>query len=332
MRIAIASDKPAVVADLRRLLAGEPAHHVLWVAADGVEAVERCALQAPDVLLLDLDLAPMGGVEATRLIMQFSPCAIMLVAADLEQGTSRVFEAMGHGAVDAMQLPAALAGNPGQTLLRKLRNLAWLNAPDDSRPGAAWSPRPVLRPASRLVAIGASAGGPAALAELFAGLPESFSAAIVVVQHVEDAFTRGMADWLTTQSPIPVRLARGDETPQPGSILLAGGSNHLRLLKSGELNYSEEPCSHVYRPSIDVFFESVAQNWTGEAVGVLLTGMGRDGAQGLKLMRKRGFLTLAQDEGSCAVYGMPKAAAALGAAAEIRPLGEIARRLCELYG
>ncbi|WP_036992157.1 chemotaxis protein CheB, partial [Metapseudomonas furukawaii] len=120
--------------------------------------------------------------------------------------------------------------------------------------------------------------------------------------------------------------------PQPGTILLAGTNNHLRLLRNGELAYTAEPTSHVYRPSIDVFFDSLVEHWKGEAIGVLLTGMGRDGAEGLKRMRGRGFLTIAQDQASCAVYGMPKAAAAIGAATEILALERIAPRLVEAFG
>ncbi|MCY1327579.1 Chemotaxis response regulator protein-glutamate methylesterase [compost metagenome] len=335
MNIGIASDLPQAIAALRRALACEPGHRVLWVAASGTEAVARCALQRPDVLLMDLQLPMLDGVEATRQIMTSTPCAILIVTADLECSLSEVSAAMGHGAVGALETPGLAPGDPAATarpLLRKLRNLAWLNAPGAARPSAGKPPQRGARPQRSLVAIGASAGGPAALAELFGRLPQDFSAAIVVVQHVDESFAGGMADWLTTQSRIPVRLARPGEVPQPGRALLAGSGNHIRMLRGGELGYSDEPGSHIYRPSIDVFFDSVAEHWPGEAVGVLLTGMGSDGARGLGRMRRRGFLTLAQDEGSSAVYGMPKAAAALGAAAEIRPLSEISGRLVELFG
>ncbi|WP_312937232.1 chemotaxis protein CheB, partial [Pseudomonas sp.] len=182
-----------------------------------------------------------------------------------------------------------------------------------------------------LVAIGSSAGGPAALELLLKGLPKDFPAAIVLVQHVDQVFASGMADWLASASGLPVRLAQEGEAPQPGQVLLAGTNHHLRLLQNGTLAYTPEPVNEIYRPSIDVFFESVARYWNGDAVGVLLTGMGRDGAQGLKLMREQGFLTLAQDQQSCAVYGMPKAAAAIDAAVEIRPLERIAGRLTEIF-
>jgi two-component system response regulator WspF len=140
-----------------------------------------------------------------------------------------------------------------------------------------------------------------------------------------------MAEWLGSVSGLNVRLAEEGEQPQSGTVLLAGTNHHLRLLKNGTLAYTPEPVNEIYRPSIDVFFESVARYWNGDAVGVLLTGMGRDGAQGLKLLRQQGYLTIAQDQNSSAVYGMPKAAAAIDAAMEIRALDKIAPRLLEIF-
>lgn len=333
MKIGIVNDMPLAVEAMRRALAFEPAHRIVWVAANGAEALEMCVAHKPDVILMDLLMPVMDGVEATRQIMAQSPCAIIVVTVDLERNMSRVFDAMGNGAVDAVNTPVMGAGDPAEAarpLLRKLQNLAWLNAPHDSRPAISTMPARKGSGARKLITIGSSAGGPAALADLFARLPADFPAAIVVVQHVDEVFAAGMAEWLSTQSKIPVRLARHGEPPQPGCVLLAGTNHHIRLLKGGELAYTAEPSSHIYRPSIDVFFDSVVEYWAGDAVGVLLTGMGRDGAEGLKHMRDRGFLTLAQDQESSAVYGMPKAAAAIGAAMEIRALGEIARRLAEV--
>jgi len=177
------------------------------------------------------------------------------------------------------------------------------------------------------VAIGASAGGPAALVELLKNIPADFPAAIVLVQHVDEIFAAGMAQWLASESHMPVRLAQEGETLKPGEVLLAGTNNHLCLTADNRLVYRLEPTDQVYRPSIDVFFNSVAMHCQGEAIGILLTGMGRDGARGLKQMRERGFYTIAQDQASCAVYGMPKAAAALDAAVEVLPLDKIASRL-----
>jgi two-component system response regulator WspF len=215
--------------------------------------------------------------------------------------------------------------------LRKILNIGWLIGQRGRVEKTIEAP---LRQASQrqgLVAIGSSAGGPAALETLLKALPENFPAAIVLVQHVDQVFAAGMADWLSSESRLPVRLAREGEPPQPGTVLLAGTNHHIRLQKNGTLAYTAEPVNEIYRPSIDVFFESVARFWNGDTVGVLLTGMGRDGAQGLKMMRQQGWLTIAQDQQSSAVYGMPKAAAAIDAAVEIQPLERIAPRLTDIF-
>lgn len=333
MKIAIVNDMPMAVEALRRALAFEPQHQVVWVAGDGAEAVKRCAESLPDLILMDLIMPRMDGVEATRRIMAETPCAIVIVTVDRQQNVHRVFEAMGYGALDVVDTPAVGAGNPREAaapLLRKILNISWLIGQHGSnrmQPMAAPLRQAARR--QRLIAIGSSAGGPAALEVLLKGLPRDFAAAIVLVQHVDQVFAAGMAEWLSSTCGLPVRLACEGEPPQPGQVLLAGTNHHIRLLKDGTLAYTAEPVNEIYRPSIDVFFESVARFWQGDAVGVLLTGMGRDGAQGLKLMREQGFLTIAQDQQSSAVYGMPKAAAAIDAAVEIRALERIAPRLME---
>ncbi|MBP0619645.1 chemotaxis response regulator protein-glutamate methylesterase [Cupriavidus consociatus] len=334
MKVGIVNDSPLAVAALRRAIALDPAFELAWVAVDGEQAVQMAAARTPDLILMDLLMPVMDGVEATRRIMAATPCAIVVVTMDLGRNAAQVFDAMGYGAIDAVDTPtlteadAQLAAGP---LLRKMRNigrlLAGRVAPQHNLRAA---PRAVAAP--RLVAIGASAGGPAALAALLGALPADFGAAVVAVQHVDEAFAAGMAEWLDGQCALPVRIARAGDTPQAGTVLLAGTNDHLRLASPTHMVYTEQPCDYLYRPSIDVFFESVVEHWRGDVVGVLLTGMGRDGALGLKAMHDRGFLTIAQDRATSAVYGMPKAAAALGAAAEILPLNRIAPRLVQACG
>lgn len=334
MKIGIANDSAVAVTALRRAIALNPSLDVVWVAGNGEQAVALATSQTPDLILMDLLMPVMDGVNATRHIMAATPCAILIVTMDVGRNATRVFDAMGLGALDAVDTPslvepeAQLLAGP---LLRKIRNIAGMlavQAPrlrDSTRglsPGAGnW-----------LVTIGASAGGPAALATLLGALPVDFSAAIVVVQHVDEAFAPGMASWLDAQCCLPVRIAREGERPTPGVVLLAGSNDHLRLAGAARMGYTAEPCDYIYRPSIDVFFESTVQYWPGPLVGVLLTGMGRDGANGLKMLRDKGHLTIAQDQATCAVYGMPKAAAAIGAAQEILPLARIAPRIVQACG
>ena len=178
-----------------------------------------------------------------------------------------------------------------------------------------------------LVAIGSSAGGPPALAVLLRGLPRSFPAAIVIVQHIDGRMAAGMAEWLGHHCELPVRVAAEGDKPTGGQVLIAATSDHLVLKSSDRLGYTIEPRELVYRPSVDVFFQSVRRRWRTSAVGVLLSGMGRDGAIGLKALREHGCHTIAQDEKSSAVYGMPKAAAAISAAVDVLPMDHIAARL-----
>jgi len=162
------------------------------------------------------------------------------------------------------------------------------------------------------------------------GLPRTLPAAVVVVQHLGEDFTVGVAEWLQRGTPLEVRVAREGDRLAAGTVLVAGGNDHLIFKTSGKLGYTADPRDKIYRPSIDVFFQSVCRLWRGSVVGVLLTGMGRDGAQGLQTIRAQGHHTIAQDEATSAVYGMPKAAAALNAAVDILPLDRIAGRITEV--
>jgi two-component system response regulator WspF len=336
VRIAIVNDLALAVEALKRALALKPAHSLAWVARNGAEAVELCAKDTPDLILMDLIMPVMDGVEATRRIMAKTPCAILVVTVSVGANAWRVFEAMGHGALDAVDTPALGTGNPRESaapLLAKIDILARLIVDRTSVTPSAFVPTEAGAGAqpNRLLAIGASAGGPAALAKVLSGLPADFSAAVVVVQHVDVQFAAGMADWLGQHCKLPVRVAQAGETPAAGTVLLAGTNDHLTLLAGGKLGYTEHPREYVYRPSVDVFFQSVTRHWMGPAVGVLLTGMGRDGAVGLKALRNQGRYTVAQDQATSAVYGMPKAAAALDAAVDILPLDRIAPKLVAVF-
>jgi len=357
MRIAIVNDLTIAVEALRRVLLTVSGYEVVWVAHDGAEAVARCIKDKPDLILMDLLMPIMDGVEATCEIMKNTPCSILIVTANVGQNAGKVFEAMGHGALDAADLP--ILGTQGnadasQALLRKIATLSKLmGSPQSSIPPRSSSlnkpatsnistqtskfkpqnasplDRLQSKPPLPLVAIGSSTGGPKALAAILSRLPSDFGAAIAIVQHVDQQFSAGLVDWLNQQTPLTVKLAKTGDRLTPGTALVASTNDHLSLRADLTLHYIKEPIAYPYRPSVDVFFKSLAQHWNCKDIAVLLTGMGQDGAEGLSLLRSQGWHTIAQNKESCAVYGMPKAAIALGAAIEILPPEAIASVLIQ---
>ena len=333
MRIAIVNDLPIALEALRRVLMRAPVHQIAWSARDGAEAVQRCAEDRPDLILMDLIMPVMDGVEATRRIMAATPCAILVVTATVEGTTSRVFDALGAGALDAVNTPA-LTGDGAAAMLAKIEALGRLigdaSAPPLATRALVTSAVPATGARPWLIAIGASAGGPTAVADLLEGFRPDTRAAFVVVQHLDDSFAAGLAEWLGGQISLPVRIARDGDAPTSGVVLLPGRDDHLVLTARGALLYRSEPADYVYRPSVDEFFDSVVTHWTGRSAGVILTGMGRDGARGLKAMRDARFPTFAQDRASCSVYGMPRAAVELGAAGSVLSLPGIGTALQQL--
>jgi two-component system, chemotaxis family, response regulator WspF len=337
MRIAIVNDMAMAVEVLRRVVTSVPSYEIAWIARDGEEAVRMCAADVPDVILMDLIMPRMDGAEACRHIMRDSPCAILVVTATVDGNASKVFEAMGWGALDAVNTP--VIGLSGETsgasdLLEKIAMLGKLLG---KRPeGARAEPAPYTRTPGALagiplIAIGASTGGPAALVQVLGTLPRDLRAAITIVQHVDEHFAPGMAEWLSTQTSRDVRIIRPNDRLDASAAQMASTNDHLILDSELAFQYTKDPEDLPYRPSIDVFFKTVVGCWRGPGVGVLLTGMGTDGAQGLLALRQAGWFTIAQDQSTSVVYGMPKAAAKIDAAVDILPIdqisGSIARAL-----
>jgi two-component system, chemotaxis family, response regulator WspF len=334
MRIAIVNDLALAREAMRRVILSSKAHQLAWTASDGHQALDRCLNDRPDLVLMDLFMPRMDGVAAIRRIMAQCPCPILVVTGSVTGNCAQVFEAMGAGALDAvntpvLEWPGSCKGS--SNLLAKIETIRKLIG----IPASQIIQEPPSSPEAdvalgRLIAIGASAGGPAALARILTYLPASFGSAMVIIQHVDAQFAPALANWLDDQTPLRVRLAQDGDLPTPGTILLAGRDQHLVLRPNGRLAYTAQPDDHPYRPSVDVFFNSIRQNWAGTVTGVLLTGMGRDGARGLLNLCQAGHHTIAQDQASSAVYGMPAAAAQLKAAAEILNLEQIGLRLRSL--
>jgi chemotaxis response regulator CheB len=332
MNIAIVNETPGAVDAIGRILIASGKYEVAWSANAGADAVALCKSNRPDLLLIDLITRGMEGADAIRQIMAAAPCPILVVTEAIEANSAKVFDAMGAGALDVVRTPSAdpsngangANGTNGAALfLGKIDSVASLIRPSPAKPSA---PRHT-QCARQLVAIGSSAGGPAALASVLRALPADFPAAIIIVQHIDAQFVPGLAKWLGEQSRLPVRPAVSGDIPVAGTVLLAASNDHLILESSTRLGYTPNPVEYSYRPSVNAFFESTARHWRGPMIGVLLTGMGSDGAKGLKMLRNLGHHTIVQDQKTSAVYGMPKAAADLQAATEILPLEQIASAL-----
>ena len=290
MRIAIVNDVLLAVEALRRVVTSVPDYTIAWVARHGAEAVEKCAADTPDLILMDLIMPVLDGVEATRQIMAASPCLILVVTATVSGNMAKVFAAMGYGARDVVHTP--VLGSNGQVeggaaLLDKIAMLGKLLTPtprQEPRRPTRFTAHAPTRHLPPLVAIGASTGGPAALACVLSGLPAHFPASLVIIQHVDVQFAAGLADWLQAQTALPVRLAQAGCRLEVGTVWLAGTNDHMVLTPQHTLSYVAEPRDYPYRPSVDVFFKSLIKNgpahWPAKAAGVVLTGMGRDGADG----------------------------------------------------
>ncbi len=332
MRIAIVNDMRAACEALRRVVSTLPDHAVAWTAVDGVEAIAMARRDRPDLILMDLIMPHVDGVQATRQIMAATPCAILVVTATVSGNISLVYDAMGHGALDAVDTP--VLGPSGEVtgagaLVEKIAIIAKIVAAS-AEPRRA--PRPDAGTPPRLVVVGASTGGPKAISDLLLPLPHDWNAAVLLVQHVDVAFAQGLAKWLGDRTGKAVRVAEHGDRPAAGDVLLAGTNDHMVLTKARTLEYRTEPRDVFFRPSVDVFFDSVADAWPQPGVALLLTGMGADGAKGMLRLRSRGWHTIAQDEATSVVWSMPKAAIDAGAACEVLPValmpGAIVPRLC----
>jgi two-component system response regulator WspF len=314
---------------LRQILTTETDYHVVWTAGSGADTLLKCRRDPPDILLVDLALADMHKTRLICDVMKETPCAILILSdAVISRQAGKVFEAMGCGALDAIVTPSLNENGTVEgsgPLLKKMAMMAKLisNVPQPQPTESSQTrTKPDHLPA--LVAIGASTGGPRALATILSGLPEKLNAAVVICQHVDLQFAQGMVQWLKSQTPLAVEIVREGMQPRTGVALVAGTNDHLVMGADRALHYTSHPREYPYRPSVNTFFDSILKNWPRKGLAILLTGMGRDGAEGLAALRRAGWHTIVQDEKTSVVYGMPAAAVELGGAAEILSLDSIA--------
>lgn len=328
MRIGIVNDLALAREVLRRVVASVPGYVVAWMAEDGDDAIAKTAADRPDVILMDLIMPRVDGVEATRKIMQQTPCPILVVTASVATNYAMACRAMGVGALDAVETPTLGPGGAVQNAEKLVARLAQLedalNGMSGSSVIAVQRVGPTPSDLPLLVALGASTGGPEALAHVLSVLPLDFPAAVLITQHIGVDFAPGLVQQLATWCRLPVRAAKDGDLPLAGVVHVAVSNDHLELSPDRFLRYTPIPRHSPYRPSVDVLFTSAAAHASRPGVGVLLTGMGRDGAEGLLRLRSAGWHTIAQDEATSVVKdGMPKAAVEKRAAVEVLPLQHI---------
>lgn len=330
VRVLVCDDSPFVRLAVRRALAADPRLEVIGEAADGVEAVERCLALGPDVVTMDVNMPGQDGIEAVRAIMARRPTPVVMLSAHTREGARRTIEALAAGAVDFVTKPS---GEVSADLLRVAGELTGkLLLAAEARPRRPPAPAPIAplarAGAGRVAIVGASTGGPEALTALLPALPADVPLALLVVQHLPAELTAALAERLDEASPIAVREARHGEPLEPGTALVAPGGLHAEVAPGGRIHLSAGPPVHGCRPAVDVAMRSAARQLGARAIGVVLTGMGKDGAEGLAAIRAAGGATVAQDQATSMVYGMPRAAA--GAAQRVVALPDLPRVLIEL--
>ena len=345
LRVLIAEDSLTVRKRLLEILSADPDVEVVGEAEDGGQAIGLCQTLRPDVVTLDMMMPVMSGLAAAEYIMAYCPTPILVVSSSFNRGDLyKTYDALAAGAIEVMEKPsvAHIAGEWESRfvamvkLVARIKPITHLRGRLSKRYTLAAQPLadpeiPADSSRIQIAAIGATTGGPRALVDILRSLPADFALPLLVVVHIGAPFGDTFAQWLDEQSVHRVRVARdGDVVPARG-VVLAPPGRHL-LVRKRRLTLSDTPERHSCRPSVDVLFESVAQEYAGAAAGCLLTGMGQDGGSGLLAMRRAGCLTIAQDEATSAVYGMPREAALLGAAQQVLPLSQIGPALARFVG
>jgi two-component system chemotaxis response regulator CheB len=330
VRVLVADDSEIFRELLSKVIASEAGFEVVAAAGDGNTAAAMARDLKPDVITMDLNMPDADGFSGIARIMAETPTPILVLTADRQEVVG--FRALSLGALDILEKPAASVdlSDYGQLLRSRLRLLAGVKVIRHLRGlrGRRGSP-PAVPGRADVIVIGASLGGPRALATLLRGLSREFPAPIAIVQHIADGFTEGLASWLAQESRLEVREAEDGELLKPGRVLLAPTGRHLVVAK-GVAHLSDAAAVDTFRPSVTPLFLSAARAYGSRCCGVILTGMGRDGAEGMKALKEAGAHTIAQDEASSAVFGMPRAAIELGAVDRILPLDDIPRALLEV--
>lgn len=338
VRVLMVEDSATIRGRLQDILASDPDVELVGMAGDGKTAIELCETLRPDVVTMDMMLPVMSGLAATEYIMAHFPTPILIVSASTNRGeVFKTYEALAAGAVDVLDKPLGDEADDAweRRFLSTLKLVSRIRvithprarlAPSFAAPALPPPPSGQIAPTSgyEVLAIGASTGGPGAIIQVLKALPQDFRLPILLVLHINEMFAPAFAEWLDGQTGRRASYPRDGDLVKAhaGRVAIAPATHHM-LVRGGRLRLTLDPERHSCRPSVDVLFESVAREYRESAAAVLLTGMGRDGATGLLDIRRAGGSTIAQDEATCVVYGMPREAAMIGAAMRVLPLAEI---------
>ena len=350
VRVLIVDDSAFVRRTLTKILERDPRIEVVGTAWDGKEAIEKIPRFSPDVVTMDLNMPNMDGIEALDIIMREMPLPVIVVSSLNQDIIEETLEALEHGAVDFIIKPTELASEKlfqiqtqlvnkvvaiaslkGKTIQRSFRRNLSLKQPEPHH-----IPRPATSPGRvDCVAIGVSTGGPTALYQIIPQLPKDFPAGIVIVQHMPSGFTKPLADRMNKNSNITVKEAEMGDEVTPGVALVAPGGSHMFLERKKRqhtvvVRVDPEPSHYIHIPSIDITFTNVAEVYQERSLGVILTGMGKDGVEGLEKIKSCGGSSIAEDESTCVVFGMPEVAIRRGVVDKVAPVYDIADLLIEM--
>lgn len=337
IKIAIAHISKAIQSSIAQILSQNAFCELIWTAEDLEEIQFKFFNNPPDFLILDINLIPLEAPQFIQLLLKKHLCHILLTTSDIAANADKIFDSLGQGAAEVICMKNENLDKDTHFVdqflfkLNKILRLEGRDAFVKAKPRRDFlsSKRSQHHP---LIVIGASTGGPLAISQIISNFPPHVNFTVVIIQHLDAAFIPNLISWLSGYSKIPVKEALPGTRLEPGVIYLAAKEQHLVINKAKQFEYINLKTPNVYAPSIDVFFESLAENWIEPEVAVLLTGMGSDGAVGLKKLFDHSWYTIVQNQESCVVYGMPKIAVNLGAAHEILPIKEIGPRILNLLG
>jgi two-component system chemotaxis response regulator CheB len=342
VNVLIVDDSDMTREILRSLLESDPAIRVCGVAENGKQAIDLVQKLKPNMVIMDINMPVMDGFQATEQIMAYCPTPILILSSTLNKGgVYTTFNALAIGAVDVMEKPAmtpnASWSEIGSSLIRKVKLVSQAKVLTHLK-GKLRKVAPLPDSGSignlnnyELVCIGASTGGPSVVMRILKAIPPDYNAAVLVVQHMAAGFTENFVDWLGSSCKIKIKLAEEGEKIEKGKVLVAPDGFHTIVSKRKTIRLITSDAVNNVKPSVDVLFNSIAEEYGGHAMGVLLTGMGADGADGLKRIRESGSATIAQSEESCTVFGMPKVAIERGAAVEILSVEDIINTLLNVH-